>query len=298
MDFDVIIIGGSYAGLSAALALSRATRSVLIIDAGKPCNRQTPHSHNFLTHDGDKPADIANTAKAEVLKYPTARFLEGKAILARQIDGGFSIGVENTGSFTARKILLATGLKDVLPNIKGLADCWAISAIHCPYCHGYEVKNEKIGLLMNGDHAFEMAKNLHLWNKDLTILTNGKSQLSAEQTEKLRSKSIIIIEDEVVELLHNNGYLDHVVFKNGEKIALRAIYVKSDVEQHYNFSEQLGFELTDFKTIKVDEQQQSTAKGVYAAGDCATLFRSLSIVTAAGTMAAVVMNKEMISEDF
>ena len=298
MDFDVIIIGGSYAGLSAALTLGRATRNVLVIDAGKPCNRQTPHSHNFLTHDGDKPAVIYKAAKAEVLKYPTVRFLEGQAISAKQIDGGFSISLENSENFTARKILLATGLKDVLPDIKGLAECWAISAIHCPYCHGYEVKDEKIGLLMNGEHAFEMAKTLNHWNKDLTILTNGKSQLSAEQTEKLKSKSITIIEYEVAELLHNNGYLEDVVFKNGEKIALKAIYLKSDVEQHGNFNEQLGFELTDLKTIKVDEQQQSTAKGVYAAGDCATLFRSLSIITAAGTMAAVVMNKEMISEDF
>lgn len=298
MDFDVIIIGGSYAGLSAALTLGRATRNVLVIDAGKPCNRQTPHSHNFLTHDGDKPAVIYKAAKAEVLKYPTVRFLEGQAISAKQIDGGFSISLENSENFTARKILLATGLIDVLPDIKGLAECWAISAIHCPYCHGYEVKNEKIGLLMNGEHAFEMAKTLNHWNKDLTILTNGKSQLSAEQTEKLKSKSITIIEYEVAELLHNNGYLKDVVFKNGEKIALKAIYLKSDVEQHGNFNEQLGFELTDLKTIKVDEQQQSTAKGVYAAGDCATLFRSLSIITAAGTMAAVVMNKEMISEDF
>lgn len=298
MDFDVIIIGGSYAGLSAALTLGRATRNVLVIDAGKPCNRQTPHSHNFLTHDGDKPAVIYKAAKAEVLKYPTVRFLEGQAISAKQIDGGFSISLENSENFTARKILLATGLIDVLPDIKGLAECWAISAIHCPYCHGYEVKNEKIGLLMNGEHAFEMAKTLNHWNKDLTILTNGKSQLSAEQTEKLKSKSITIIEYEVAELLHNNGYLEDVVFKNGEKIALKAIYLKSDVEQHGNFNEQLGFELTDLKTIKVDEQQQSTAKGVYAAGDCATLFRSLSIITAAGTMAAVVMNKEMISEDF
>jgi thioredoxin reductase len=206
--------------------------------------------------------------------------------------------MENGENFTARKILLATGLKDVLPDIKGLAECWAISAIHCPYCHGYEVKNDKIGLLMNGEHAFEMAKTLNHWNKDLTVLTNGKSQLSAEQTEKLKSKSIAVIEDEVVELLHNNGYLEGIVLKNGEKIALKAIYLKSDVEQYCSFNEQLGFELTDLKTIKVDEQQQSTAKGVYAAGDCATLFRSLSIVTAAGTMAAVVMNKEMISEDF
>jgi thioredoxin reductase len=298
MDFDVIIIGGSYAGLSAALTLGRATRNVLVIDAGKPCNRQTPHSHNFLTHDGDQPANIAKAAKAEVLKYSTVRFLEGNAISARQIDGGFSIGIENAESFTARKILLATGLKDVLPNIKGLAECWAISAVHCPYCHGYEIRNEKIGLLMNGDHAFEMAKNLHLWNKDLTILTNGKSQLTAEQTEKLRSKSITVVEDEIMELLHNNGHLNDVVFKNGKKLALKAMYVKPDVEQHFNFDEQLGFELTDLKTIKVDEQQQSTAKGIYAAGDGTTLFRSLSVVTAAGTMAAVMLNKEMISEDF
>jgi len=298
MDFDVIIIGGSYAGLSAALTLGRASRNVLVIDADKPCNRQTPHSHNFLTHDGDKPADITKAAKAEVLKYPTIEFLAAKANSAKQIDGGFSIGVENGENFTSRKILLATGLKDVLPGIKGLAECWAISAVHCPYCHGYEIRNEKIGLLMNGDHAFEMAKTLNHWNKDLTILTNGKSLLTIEQTEKLKTKLIIVVEDEIAALEHKNGYLEAVVFKNGGKINLKAIYVKSEVEQHLNFDEQLGFELTDLKTIKVDEQQQTTAKGVYAAGDCATLFRSLSMITAAGTMAAVVMNKEMISEDF
>ncbi|MEH3111893.1 NAD(P)/FAD-dependent oxidoreductase [Pedobacter terrae] len=298
MDFDVIIIGGSYAGLSAALTLGRSTRNVLIIDSGKPCNRQTPHSHNFLTHDGDRPADIARAAREEVLKYSTIRFLEGKAISAERVDGGFSVIVENVGNFTARKILLSTGLKDVLPDIKGLAACWAISAIHCPYCHGYEVKNEKIGLLMNGEHAFDMAKNLYLWNKDLVLLTNGKSQLNAEQTEKLKVKSITILEEEIVELEHQNGQLENVVFKNGERLSLKAIYVKPDVEQQVNFNEQLGFELTDLKTIKVNEQQQTTANGVYAAGDCATLFRSLSIITAAGTMAAVMINKDLILEDF
>jgi thioredoxin reductase len=298
MDFDVIIIGGSYAGLSAALTLGRSTRNVLVIDAGKPCNRQTPHSHNFLTHDGDKPIDIAKAAKAEVLKYPTVRFLEGKAISAKELDGGFKVSVENGENFTTRKILLATGLKDVLPDIKGLAECWAISAIHCPYCHGYEVKNEKIGLLMNGDHAFEMAKNLHLWNKDLTILTNGKSEFTAGQVEKLKSKSITVLEEEIIELEHQNGQLGNIVFKNGEKVTFKAIYVKPEIEHHINFSVQLGFELTDLKTIKVDEQQETTAKGVYAAGDCTTLFRSLSIVTAAGTVAAMMLNKALISEDF
>jgi len=298
MDFDVIIIGGSYGGLSAALTLGRSTRNVLVIDAGKPCNRQTPHSHNFLTHDGHRPAEIAKTAKAEVLKYPAIKFLNAKADSAKQIEGGFSVGMEDGPFFTSRKLLLATGLKDVLPDIKGLAACWAISAIHCPYCHGYEVKNEKIALLMNGDHAFEMAKNLHLWNKDLSILTNGKSEFTHEQMEKLKSKSITILEEEILELEHQNGQLENIVFRNGKKEAFKAIYVKPEVEQHVDFSGQLGFELTDLKTIKVNEQQQTTAMGVYAAGDCATLFRSLSIITAAGTMAAVMINKELISEDF
>ncbi|RLJ77148.1 NAD(P)/FAD-dependent oxidoreductase [Pedobacter alluvionis] len=298
MDFDVIIIGGSYAGLSAALTLGRSTRNVLIIDADKPCNRQTPHSHNFLTHDGDRPAEISKVAKAEVLKYSTVKFLNAKADSAKQMEGGFSVGLEDGKYFTSRKLLLATGLKDMLPDIKGLAACWAISAIHCPYCHGYEVKNEKVGLLMNGEHAFEMAKNLHLWNKDLSILTNGKSEFTAEQTEKLKSKSITVLEEEITELEHQNGQLENIVFTSGDKIAFKAIYVKPEIEQHVNFSEQLGFELTDLKTIKVDEQQETTAKGVYAAGDCATLFRSLSIVTAAGTVAAVMINKALISEDF
>ncbi|GAA4209146.1 NAD(P)/FAD-dependent oxidoreductase [Pedobacter jeongneungensis] len=298
MDFDVIIIGGSYAGLSAALTLGRSTRNVLVIDAGKPCNRQTPHSHNFLTHDGDRPAEISVAAKAEVLKYPTVKFISAKANSAKQLEDGFLVGVEDGQYFTSRKILLVTGLKDTLPDIKGLAACWAISAIHCPYCHGYEVKNEKIALLMNGEHAFDMAKTLHLWNKDLTILTNGKSQLTAEQAEKLKAKSITVLEEEIFELEHQNGHLEDVVFKNGEKIAFKAIYVKPEIEQHVNFNEQLEFELTELKTIKVNEQQQTTAKGVYAAGDCATLFRSLSIITAAGTMAAVMINKELISEDF
>lgn len=270
----------------------------MIIDAGKPCNRQTPHSHNFLTHDGDRPAEISKAAKAEVLKYSTVKFLNAKADSAKPIAGGFRVGIGDGQHFTSRKLLLATGLKDTLPGIKGLAACWAISAIHCPYCHGYEVKNEKIALLMNCDHAFDMVKNIHLWNKDLSILTNGKSELNVEQAEKLKSKSIAILEEEIVELEHQNGQLENIVFKNGEKIAFKAIYVKPEIEQHVNFSEQLGFELTDLKTIKVNEQQQTTAMGVYAAGDCATLFRSLPIVTAAGTMAAVMINKELISEDF
>jgi len=298
MDFEVIIIGGSYAGLSAALTLGRANRKVLVIDNGKPCNRQTPYSHNLLTHDGQKPAEIAALAKAEVLKYPTVEFISGKAQSASKQTIGFEVFLESGERFSARKLLITTGINDVLPAIKGLAECWGISVIHCPYCHGYEVKDEKIGLMMNGDHAFEMAKTLNHWNKDLTLLTNGKSELTAEQTEKLLSKSIKIIEDEIIEFKHVDGNLQRVVFADGAELILKAIYTRADVSQHIDFDAQLNFELTELNTIKVDEQQKTTAEGVYAAGDCTTMFRSLPIIVATGTMAAVMLNKEMISEDF
>lgn len=298
MDFDVIIVGGSYAGLSASLSLGRALRKVLIIDNNKPCNLQTPHSHNFLTHDGEKPSDVSARARAEILKYPTVQFFTGKAIAAKQISGGFNITLESGEVFNARKILLSTGLKDVMPDIRGFDACWAISIIHCPYCHGYEVKNEKIGLLMNGDHAFEMASNLYNWNKDLTILTNGKPQFTDVQLDKLKSKSISVVENEIVEMEHENGHLKNVVFQGGKRLKLKAIYARPEIQQHSNLYQNLGCELTDLKTIKVNDFGKTTIEGVYAAGDCASLFRSLSIVVASGTMAGVALNREMIAEEF
>ena len=298
MDFDVIIIGGSYAGLSAGLALGRSMRKVLIIDSGKPCNAQTPHSHNFLTHDGDAPSNIAAKAKAEVLKYPTVEFLNDFVISAKHLENGVLIETENGEKFTSRKVLISTGLKDVMPDLKGFADCWAISVIHCPYCHGYEVRDENIGLMMNGDMAFEMAKNLYHWNKDLTVLTNGISQFNDEQREKLQSKSINIIEDEILEFQHHNGLLQKVIFKSGKHLPLKAVYARPEMKQHAELYIDLNYELNDSGLIVINEQYETTAKGIYAAGDCISPARGLSVVTASGTMAAVMMNRAMISEDF
>lgn len=298
MDFDVIIIGGNYAGLSAALALGRARRNVLVIDAGKPCNRQTPHAHNFLTHDGESPANISAKAKADVLKYPTIRFLEGMVSSTKKEQNHFSVQLESGRSFQARKLLIATGLKDVLPDIEGFADCWAISVIHCPYCHGYEFKDEKIGLFMNGDHAFEMARTLWNWNKDLTLLTNGISQLTVEQTERLKSRSIPIIEDEIAAFEHENGMLKSVVFRGNKRLPLKAVYARGEIMQHLNFETQLGLSITNLNTIKVDEQQRTNVDGIYAAGDCTTLMRTLSVAAASGTLAGVMINKELTGEDF
>ena len=140
-EFEVIIIGGSYSGLAAAMALGRSVRRVLIIDSGAPCNRFTPHSHNFITHDGEVPAVISAKAKAQVLAYPTVQFQEGIVTKADKTAQGFTVTTASGATYTAKKLFIATGVKDILPEINGLAACWGVSAIHCPYCHGYEYRN-------------------------------------------------------------------------------------------------------------------------------------------------------------
>jgi thioredoxin reductase len=131
--YDVVVVGGSYAGLSAGMALGRSIRKVLIVDSGKPCNAQTPHSHNFITQDGAKPAEIAAQAKAQVLQYPTVHFLTDLVVSVSGADHQFVVNTAENGQFTAKKLLFATGIKDLLPEIPGLAACWGISVIHCPY---------------------------------------------------------------------------------------------------------------------------------------------------------------------
>jgi thioredoxin reductase len=244
-DLDAIIIGGSYAGLSAAMALGRALRNVLIIDSGLPCNRQTPHSHNFITQDGEKPQVIAAKANAQVLKYGTVKFLEGLATSGKKTENGFSITTQSGETFKAKKLIFATGVKDTMPDINGFAACWGISVIHCPYCHGYEVKNEETGLLANGDFAFHYAQLIRNWTKDLAIFTNGKSTLTQEQTERITKHNIPIVEKEIARIKQENGQLEQLVFKDQSTVDLKAVYSRPAFEQHCQIPELLGCELTE-----------------------------------------------------
>ena len=296
--FDIIIVGGSYSGLAAGMALGRAMKKVLIIDSGKPCNRQTQYSHNFITHDGDTPAEIAALANLQVKSYDTVKFFNGLATSGIKTENGFAIQVASGETFAAKKIIFATGIRDILPDIDGLAACWGISVLHCPYCHGYEVRNEKTGILGNGEYGYELARLISNWTNDLTLFTNGHSTFTVEQTEKLEKHKIKIVEKEIERLEHNNGYLQNIIFKDGTKSSLKTIYAHSTFEQHCQIPESLGCELTGEGYIKVDPFQETTVKEVFACGDNATRMRTVANAVAMGTTAGITVSKKMILEEF
>lgn len=297
-EYDVIIIGGSYTGLSAAMALGRALRKILVIDGGNPCNKQTPHSHNFLTQDGKTPKEISELARAQVANYKTVSFLNDIAIKGEKSAKGFEITTQNGLIFQGRKLIFGTGIKDQMPNIEGFSECWGISVIHCPYCHGYEVRNQKTGLFANGDMAYEFGKLLWNWTKHLTIYTNGKSTLNADQTNILASRNIHVVEKEIVKIAHNNGQIQELVFTDGSSQNLDALYAKIPFILHSDIPQSLGCEITEMGMLKVDMMQKTTVDGVFAAGDSTNMMRSVANAVYGGNMAGAAVSKELIAEDF
>jgi thioredoxin reductase len=297
-EFEVVIIGGSYAGLSAAMSLGRALRKVLVIDSGLPCNRQTPQSHNFLTQDGQKPKEIADIALAQIAQYTTVEFYQGLAISAIKTEKGFVVETQNGEVFHAKKLIFATGIKDSMPNIKGFSECWGISAVHCPYCHGYEIRGQKTGIIANADAAMHYVQLIRQWTKHLVLFTNGKSTLTEEQNLKLRKYNINVVETGIDSLVHNNGQIEKITLADGSAIALNAVYCRPAFNQHCLIPEVLGCELNDHGLIRVDNLQKTTIAGVFACGDNSNPMRSVAMSVASGSATGAFVNHELIGEEF
>ncbi len=297
-DFEVIIIGGSYAGLSAAMTLGRSLRSVLIIDGGLPCNRQTPHAHNFITHDGEKPGEIAKKAKAEVLKYDTVSFLNDTAISSKKNEGTFAILTQSGKAFHAKKLIFATGIKDTMPGIKGFSACWGISVVHCPYCHGYEIRNKNTGILADGARGFHLASMVNNLTDKLTILTNSKADFTEEQTIKIKKHNIEIIETTITAMEHENGKVKNVVFSDGSKKSFDALYASLPFTQHADIPASLGCEFNEHGYIKVSPFQETNISGVFACGDNSNMMRSVANAVYTGNLTGAVVNGKLVEETF
>ncbi len=296
---DVIIIGGSYAGLSAAMALGRSHRHVLIVDSGTPCNKQTPNAHNFLTNDGTPPAEIRALSLQQVLAYPTIQLIPTLVVNTKRLENQlFEVTTSENKVYRARKILFATGRKDIMLPIDGFAACWGVSVLHCPYCHGYEVSRQPLGLLANGDNAYELCRLIQNWSKELVLLTNGKANLTLEQRMWIESVGIVIREENIERLIHHNGLLQKVIFTDNSFVNLSAIFARIDSEPQCSIPEdQLGCQLTDQGYLEVNSFMQTNIAGIYGAGDNTTMFRSLAVAVGAGTVAGAMLNKELIEDD-
>jgi thioredoxin reductase len=297
-QYEVITIGGSFAGLSAAMSLGRSLRKVLVVDNQQPCNAQTPHSHNFLTQDGKPPLEILAEARRQLKAYKTVEFKNDTAVSARKSEDLFEIKLKENSEVKAPKLILAWGLKDDTSKIKGLAECWGISVIHCPYCHGYEVKNQPTAIISNGNEAFEYIKMINHWTKNLTLLTNDSSSLTEEQTHKIKSKGIQIIEKPITKINHQSGKVTSIGLKDAEDFPISVIYHRASFTQKSEIAAQLGCEIDEMGLIKVNDFQQTNVKDVFAAGDNASPLRQVANAVAKGSLAGVMANRELIEDNF
>lgn len=294
-EFEIIIIGGSYAGLSAAMTLGRALRHVLVIDAGNPCNRYAPKSHNLPGFDGESPQFITDKLSDQVKFYKTIQFVNGFVKSISGTDMDFRVEVEGK-VYHGQKILLATGVIDILPEIKGFKECWGKTAIHCPYCHGYEIAGLKIGIIAHGEAAISMAKDIRQWSTEIHILTNGREDFSKDELQHLYEKETRVITKEIQEIISVEGVISKVLFTDKTEEAVDALYVRVGVKQTNSLAKDLGCDFDEHDFIVVDDQSRTKVAGVFAAGDNMNIMRSLSLSIASGTKAGMFINKELIDE--
>ncbi|EER60546.1 FAD-dependent pyridine nucleotide-disulphide oxidoreductase [Acidovorax delafieldii 2AN] len=292
MQYDVIVIGGSYAGMAATLQLIRARRTVLVIDAGERRNRFASHSHGFLGQDGVAPGEIVANARRQLEAYPTLTWLEGRAeAVTGQLDE-FTVTTSNGGSHRARRILVATGVADQLPAVDGLAERWGKSVFHCPYCHGYELDQGRIGILGASQISIHQAELLTDWG-DVTLLVNGAAELSQEARSALERRGVTI-EDATIDRI--DGHAD-VAMADGRLLRFTGLFAATRSSPASPFAEAMGCALEETPMgmqIRTDAENKTSVAGVFACGDVARAPHSVSLAVGNGAMAGVHIHRSLL----
>ena len=302
--FDVIIVGGGPAGLSAALVLGRCQRRVLICDAGHPRNSSSHGLHLFLTRDGIEPAQFLNIAREQLRPYETVELRHTRVIDTRPLAEGFEVvlGEDDADGtkgerVSTRKLLLATGVVDTLPEIEGLAALYGRSVFHCPYCDGWEMRDRPLAVYGRGENGAGLALELTLWSRELVLCTDGPSELSQKECERLTRHNIGVRQDRIKRLEGIDGALEQIVFENGEALTVQGMFFSTDQSQGSDLAKRLGCKFTDQECVDTGEYEVTSVSGVYAAGDTTRLAQFVIIAASEGVKAAVAINKELMKED-
>jgi thioredoxin reductase len=287
--FDVIVIGGSFAGLSAALQLARARQKVLVIDAGLPRNRFADEAHGFLGQDGRAPAAIIRDARHQLCRYSTAEILSGQVVGAQAVAGGFSLHLAAGGERLARRLILATGVVDELPAVPGIQERWGSTVLHCPYCHGYEVRDEPLGVLAAHPMSPHQALLIPDWGPT-TYFTQGEYDLEAGDMLAFEARGVTVERTPVVELLGDAPALEGVRLADGRIVKVAALFTAPRTKPATPLAKLLGCEHEDGLTgpyVKVDPWGATSVPGIWAAGDSATSMHNATLASAAGVLAGI-----------
>jgi thioredoxin reductase len=307
--YDIVVIGGGAAGLSGALALVRARRSVLVIDGGQPRNAAAAHVHNYLSRDGTPPSELLAAGRAEVTGYG-GRIIDGSVTIVERLDaqgerGGFRVRLSDGRSVYARRLLLASGLVDVLPDLPGLAERWGRDVLHCPYCHGWEVRDQQIGILATGPMAAHMALLFRQLSTDVVVFQHTGPCLSAEQLEQLLARGIRVIDGDVAGLEVHDDRLVGVRLHSGEVVARQALVVAPRFAARAEVFRRLGLETSEQEhagfvmssSIAADATGASVVPGVWVAGNVTDPMAQVISAAAAGLKAGAAINADLIAEE-
>ncbi|NRF95535.1 NAD(P)/FAD-dependent oxidoreductase [Paenibacillus frigoriresistens] len=296
MTHDCAIIGGGPAGLNAALVLGRARKNVVVIDEGRPRNGVTRQTHGFLTRDPISPSEFRRIAKEQISSYPSVNFVEDTALSITGTDGDFQITTAQGETYRSKKLLFAVGMKDLPVDIKGLADVYGKSAFICPYCDGWELREQPLVLIVKGANALHMAKMISGWTNQLTICTHGPDELTDEQREELNQHNVPVFDSPIQTVESNEGMVQQVVLEDGTRIPCTGIFFRPKLSTGSDQPQAIGCQITEAGTVIVDNFGKTNVPGVFSAGDAASQLHQAIIAASLGSLAGVGINNELNEE--
>ncbi|MBV8819162.1 MAG: NAD(P)/FAD-dependent oxidoreductase [Acidobacteriaceae bacterium] len=294
--YDAIIIGGGPAGLSAALMLGRCRRRILVCDSGRYRNAYSHGVHGFFTRDCTPPSELLQIGREQLAPYGVEyRGIEVTSACVHEV--GFHVTLKDGSEHLARKLLVATGVRDRVPELEGMEQFYGRSVHHCPYCDGWEWRDQPLAVYGQKIHGYALALSLKNWSEDVALLTDGPAGLNARQREELKQFDILVYRAKIARLEGTDGKLERVVFANGESLARSAMFFSTGQDQHCDVAKNLGCIFSTKGVVETTRRQETNVRGLYVVGDAAKDVQFVIVAAAEGAKAAEAINEALMAED-